>query len=135
MVAWFGMVTTLPAKARSFCPLQRPWLQQKLLRLRMRHPATLAPEGSIRAQCLGLCTETVFLPNGGGCESNSPGEHLIGHKRDTLYPPASPVEPRERIVLVKVLLQAATNVIACQGRRQSAYRRTQPKGDPHSPPA
>jgi hypothetical protein len=43
-------VTTLPAKAESFCAVQTPWLQQELLRLRTLHPATLAPEGPIQAQ-------------------------------------------------------------------------------------
>jgi NAD(P)-dependent dehydrogenase (short-subunit alcohol dehydrogenase family) len=59
-------VTTLPAKAGSFCPLQRRLLQQELLRLRLTQPPTLTPEGSIQARAPDCIPELCCSLYAGG---------------------------------------------------------------------
>ena len=112
-------VTTLPAKAGSFRAVRSPWLRQELLRLRLWQPTTLTPEGSIRARPRGLDASeeaplsVVVLPNAGGCESDSAGEHLMRtYGTDFTRGPA----PRnlQPMVHVKVLSLRTTTCVACQ---------------------
>ena len=138
-------MTTLPAKAGSFCAVQRSRLQQELLVLRIEQPLTLAHEGPIQAYWSEPCRpegaaplQVFLLSRGELLNAISTAEHLKGPKppstRDTSYPQAFPMEPPKHIVRVKVPSDRATPWIACQ---VGAALLAQPRadGDPHSPPA
>ena len=132
-------VTTLPAKAGNFRAVRRPVLQQELLRLRTGQPLTLAPEGSIQAQCSGPWWSRRTTPGAGfppyvpgGMNATLAGEHLKGlmppSKRDRFYPAACPLEPPEPIVFVKVLSHDATMPVACQIAPASSADASFPSG-------
>jgi hypothetical protein len=124
-------VTTLPAKAGSFRVVRSPWLPQELLRLRLRQPVTLTPEGSIQAHRSRPCRPegatpllVFLLSRGEVLNAISTAEHLTGPKppstRDMSYPTAFPMEPPKHIVRVKVPSDSGTKRIACQGGRGAA---------------
>src|SRR5207253_158310 len=102
-------------------------LQRELLRLRLRQPATLTPEGPIQARPGSLAVPKerppwwFFSLCAGGCESDSAGEHPWATS-GTGFTGQPTCSNRQPIVLVKVLLQGATKRIAGQAMR--AYRRT-----------
>jgi hypothetical protein len=140
-----AVVTTLPAKAGSFRVVRSPWLPQELLRLRLRQPVTLTPEGSIQAHWSGPCRPkgaaplpVFLLSRGEVLNAISTAEHLKGPKppstRDTSYPRAFPIEPPKHIVRVKVPSDRGTKRIACQAGA-ALLPQSLADGDPHSPPA
>ena len=103
-------VTTLPAKAGSFCTVQSPWLQQELLVLRIRQPVTLAHEGPIQAHCdeprhprTDALTAGFSPCTWGGIERNPHRRAPFGQHTGQVLPVGLPHGTPYLIVHVKVL--------------------------------